>query len=197
MNSIDINPSNNPSNKDVVLLLCTHIRDEEREISSKSGTKKVIYSVWKCPNHNCVTEGEIKFQKQSGFTNAFNHLMRCIGKGDAKSVYSTYHQNIPTIADYLQPHSQKKIVFTVSSRDRIVYDWLKLVIDASLPISVIENESFRSFSKHDKPIGRKFFRKVILALTEVVEEKLAKEMAAAGPLCILIKGTNESVEVDC
>ena len=80
MNSIDINPSNNPSNKDVVLLLCTHIRDEEREISSKSGTKKVIYSVWKCPNHNCVTEGEIKFLKQSGFTNAFNHLMRCIGK---------------------------------------------------------------------------------------------------------------------
>ena len=68
MNSIDINPSNNPSNKDVVLLLCTHIRDEEREISSKSGTKKVIYSVWKCPNHNCVTKGEIKFQKQSGRT---------------------------------------------------------------------------------------------------------------------------------
>lgn len=90
INNIGTNPIKNPADKHDVLLLCTHIRDEEKEILSKSGTKKVVYSVWKCPNHNlCITQGEINFQKQSGVTNTFTHLVRCIGKGDAKSVYST------------------------------------------------------------------------------------------------------------
>ena len=58
----------NPNEKYVVTLLCAFIREEEKEVSYNSSSRKQEYLVFECPNKDqCIrNNGEISFQKGKG-----------------------------------------------------------------------------------------------------------------------------------
>ena len=85
-----------PEPKDVVLLLCKFLREEDKVFRSRSGNQvKKRHSVFLCPSENCrETNREIVFQKGSGYINPLNHLKTCVAGGDLNILHSIYENNI-------------------------------------------------------------------------------------------------------
>ena len=126
-----------PSNEDVVYLLCKFLRNETRTVrDAKCVSKLVKHIVLECPNPYCRNEKkEISFQKGKGYTNPFNHLKACVCHGKISDLYKVYKENQERKARSMQSYFTP--VVKVSAKIKAVSEWIILIIEESLPVSVI------------------------------------------------------------
>ena len=78
-------PKDKPTPKDMVFELCTF---KEKIILDENKGKKV----WKFPNGNYCKNADalIIYPSETGWTNPFQHLVRCVGKGSIETLSKSY-----------------------------------------------------------------------------------------------------------
>jgi hypothetical protein len=77
-------------------------------------------------------------------------------------------------------------------KERAIADWMKLIVDKDKPLSDVEDEVMRSFSKHEVKVSAKLMKDVIYKLTEDVQAAISKEMVAAPIGSIMHDGWSRS-----
>ena len=115
---------------------------------------------WKCR----VCSNNYKQKDGSGYINLSRHLNTC--KKDWKSEVLSTQKSACTQA-FFQPKTQK------------FYGWMKFVVDNCLPISAVDQKSYREQSKYGS-VGSQTLKKYIEAVTAVVEGKIATMLPPGG-----------------
>eukprot|EP00171_Calliarthron_tuberculosum_P001491 IDg1491t1 len=172
-----------PSKKAVVELLMSKQPDIKKNVSSRSGAnvrRDVTYSVYNCPKGTgCKYEGRVLFEKGSGYTNPYRHLRTCLSAGDEKHLLIVYRD---ALAD-LQGRASvaNRIAFQITAiaaneRQKAMHAYLRLVTLNNYPMSHVQNEELRAFSKFDEQIGKNEFKNTMLYLVELVEKSIKYEM---------------------
>ena len=115
----------NPTDKDIVTLLCTFIIEEEKEVSYNSSSRKQKYLVFEFPKKDqCIKKNEeISFQKGKGWTNPCIHLKTCLCHGKMSELYDIYKENMGRkqheLSDFFTP------IVMVSTTEEAMYDWIE------------------------------------------------------------------------
>ena len=118
----------------------------------------------------------IYFEKGCGFTNPYKHILRCLASGDKEKlnkIFNEARQEKSRSFTWTSSSSQN-----ISNRNKCMYSYLRMVVLKSLPLSIIEDKEFRTFSKYDISFSRKAVKSVIFKLYEIVEHKIKKEIAS-------------------
>ena len=78
-------PKANPTSKDMVRALCTF-----QEMRILDGNKEK--QVWKCHNGNYCKNSDVLniSPSKTGWTNPFQHLVTCVGKGSIETLNESY-----------------------------------------------------------------------------------------------------------
>ena len=78
-------PKAKPTPKDMVRALC---KFQEKRILDGNKEKKV----WKCPNGNYCKNADVLIipPSKTGWTNPFQHLVTCVGKGSIETLNENY-----------------------------------------------------------------------------------------------------------
>ena len=129
-----------PTETNIVTLLCKYVREEVREVHSKSGTGHKQYVVYACPKKgNCInSNGEIAFQKGKGFTNPCNHLKSCLAHGSLEELHKTYSINVEREQSEISNFFNPIVNLTIKEKEMI--QWVQLIVDESLPPGVVKRE---------------------------------------------------------
>ena len=118
----------NPTDKDIVTLLCTFIIEEEKEVSYNSSSRKQKHLVFECPKKDqCIkNNGEISFQKGLVWTNSCSHLKKCLCHAKMSELYDIYKENIDRkqheLSDFFNP------IVKISTTEQVMYDWIELIV---------------------------------------------------------------------
>ena len=62
------------------------------------------------------------------------------------------------------------IELKITVREQAIHDWIELIVMKDIAISSVENETFRSFSKHNEKISRRTISQIIIKLNDIVEK---------------------------
>jgi len=178
----------NPSQKEVVQLLCQYVGEELKEILNPKTSEKEVkpHLIYKCISKRCSIGGSIVFQKASGYQNPYSHLKRCVSNGDESHLIKLFYENRnkKTVSQFFIPSATK----SKPSKINALFDWLMLIIEKNLPLQFIEEPLLRHFSKHNHKFSRVMLKSVILRLVELVEKRISQEMKEAGCGSILHDG---------
>ena len=181
-----------PSEKDIVSLLCSFIREEDREVIKNSIMRKQKYLVYQCPKKDqCIKKhGEIAFQKGKGWTNPCSHLKTCLCHGKMSELYDMYDENIDRkqhdISSFFTP------ILKVSTKEQAIYDWIVLIVEESLPISITKKQAFRRFKDEEINFSQEKVKETLYKLVELVEHRIAQNMKMAGRGSILHDGWSKN-----
>ena len=180
-------PSGNGGLEKVVKLLSKFVRKESKVVNGI--TKKFL--VYKCPNEGCkLPHNEIFFPDKTGFSNPFKHLNKCVAQNDISYLADYYWTKADAkasgslVSDYFAVVRDN----VVPEESRDVFNWIRLIVQNSLPIAIVEDSSFRDFHGSDKKHSRDKIKKIMFKLCEYVEKLLAEEMASAGRGTIMHDG---------
>ena len=172
-------PSGKGGLEKVVKLLAKFVRHESKLVGNK--TRNLL--VYKCPSEGCnLRDNEIVFPDKTGFTNPFKHLKMCVAQNDLKHLADYYW----TKADAKESGSLVTAHFSVLRKNvvpeesRDIFNWIRLIVQNSLPINIVEDSSFRDFHGSDKKHSGVKIKQIMFKLCEYVEKLLAEEMASAG-----------------
>ena len=204
-----------PTKKECVQTLMTFLREEVKEIATRDSeiSRKVSYVVYLCPSGDLCrnNSGEVSFIKGTGFTNPFDHLTSCFKSKD--EIYSEVRRLRATEVESLGgPSSQEVFADTSTDREQAMFAYLKLIVMSNAPLSCVEDDNYRSFSKFKCQFGRKLVRQVIFSVVEKAEHRIAAEMRSTkgsiihdswtfngchyvGLFATYIPGQNEKVKV--
>lgn len=167
---------NDATPKEIVEALCPPVESYEINTTTKDGVavrRKMLKT--SCPKPGC--RKRLTWQQRSGFNNPFTHLCACYGRGNLMDMYKEAKGEAlafggETIAYFACD--------SASPREKAIIDWVELIVMNRLPITAVEDKNFRSFSKHKHLIGVKVLKEVLFTLVELVEAKIAEELAQAG-----------------
>ena len=84
---------------------------------------------------------------------------------------------------FFQPSAER-----LTAKELAVNDFIRLVVLKSLPVSIVEDQEFRSFHRYNENISRKLLKEVIFKLVELVDDNLRKELKLCGKGSILHDG---------
>ena len=184
-----------PSNESVVKAIMEFNRQEGRLISN--GTER-LHTIYLCPKvTNCTkNNAEICFQDGTGWSNPYKHLLACLCSGNVTELEIHYWNalSMRTSASPKAKGKQTNLVFAAkfplpyqlcNQRERDMFAWVTMIVMEHIPLSSVESEQYRNFTKHATPFSIRSVRNVILAMTLSIEEKLKAEIAAAGNLSIV------------
>jgi hypothetical protein len=126
-----------------------------------------MYWNWSCRKW----DNWYKFKKGTGWMNPVSHLKGCYKVG---CLQSKAREALALSADQVslprfftpQTNPQEQVA---------VFKWMHLIIMKNLPMSIADDDEFRSFSKYMKTCS-KSLRKYILNLVELVEKKIAAQL---------------------
>ena len=177
--------STTATKEDIVKLLCDYVGEE----SLPNGKTNIIYT---CPSNKCKNElNQVRFLKGSGYTNPYNHLKTCLCNGNVDALIDLYNTNFVRKEKCLNPFFRP--VLSVTDKEQCLLDWIELVIDETLPASVIKKESFRAFKgEPNVNITQETFKEVLYTMTEIIEQRISKEMKTAGRGSILHDGWSKN-----
>lgn len=107
---------------------------------------------------------------------------------ELQPIFRAYHQAIRSERERGVRNLNLTFAPTISTRARQVFAWLELVVLCDLPISVVENRTFR---KHARPEGmsRKTFRKFVIKFADIVGMVIGDSI---GPGCCVADGWTTS-----
>lgn len=172
-----------PTPKEVTQALMKFEGHETRDVHLGNGDNdSVTYLKYSCPKPECSVRS-ISFRDKTGYKNPFTHLKSCYGKGmssdeQTKRIYNMYRtaqeakiKNGGSIYSHFASLS-------ASPYEKSMYAYLRLVIIKNMPLSMVENEELRKFSRHQPKIGRKTLVDVIFALVSLVEKAIGIELSS-------------------
>lgn len=140
----------------------------------------VTYLVFECPmGENCSIGGNVSFRANTGWSNPYRHLLICVSNGD--EVHLT--QYFESVRDNTNHNTGLRRLLTPnmgsigpSSRERAMFDYIRMHTLLSLPLSMVESDALHRFSKYDYKFSEKNVKEVMLLLVELVEIKIGEEM---------------------
>lgn len=140
--------------------------------------------VFKCPNgKECVSRKWPVWRRcwkrtsDSGYTNPYDHLKRCFGsEDDLLEAYDMKRGAVAveqggTIDSFL---AKKRSPVSVVASD--CYEWILLITLKDVPITAVEDNTFRNFGKPETNFSYKRISNVIRTLTELVEKLIAVDI---------------------
>ncbi len=138
------------------------------------------YVKYRCPRPSCA-KPLVRFKVNSGYTNRYIHLRRCFARGlDEKEqdsvileLYNEARLSVQRQEGSICSHFSTR---TVTDYDKAVHCYLRLIIIRGLPLSIVEDEEYRSFCKFDVRISYRTVCKTILRMVEIVEKRISNEM---------------------
>ncbi|KAG7374131.1 hypothetical protein IV203_013226 [Nitzschia inconspicua] len=74
-----------------------------------------------------------------------------------------------------------------SDAQRAAYGWLRIIVNDNLPLTIVDSEDMRMFSKHDS-ITPKTIRKYIINLSILVRQRISTEVRKAGNYALVHDG---------
>jgi hypothetical protein len=83
------------------------------------------------------------------------------------------------ISSFFSSKKMKHAAPIVNKQDMELYDWVEMIVMENWSFSTVVNERYRKKLKHTHSFGKTTAREVILAMTFLVEQKLAGEMKKA------------------
>ena len=135
--------------------------------------------IYQCMKPGCGRE--IKFLAKSGLSNPYFHLRSCYASDLPRSEQEAVVKKLFQNALYEETKLSGSIlsdfnVAALSETDKAVFNYLRLIIMCSMPISIIKNPVFRRVSWFDVRIKHKTLVEVILSLVGLVEGRISAEM---------------------
>ena len=111
--------------------------------------------------------GEIFFQKGKGWTNPCSHLKTCLCHGKMSELHAMYMlRKQHELSDFFTP------IVNISNTEKAMYDWIELIVEESLPISVIRKKSYRRFKKDETNFSQEKLKETLCKLVELVEGEI-------------------------
>lgn len=172
---LELGKPGDPKQVEVVKALMKVIRTFEK-VNDKGAMEE--HKEYSCPKIGCTRT--VTLVKNKGYTNAFSHLISCFG--NKKSLH-TYYKDAVTERDNsaTTDHGQGSILHhfssaTANQRDTAIHAWLVMIIMKSLPVSIVEDPTFRGFCNCSEKITIKTIVKIIHQVVELVEKKIAAEL---------------------
>lgn len=174
---------NRPKKRAVVEMLMSKKPDTVRDVQARSGgrvRKNVSHFVFGCPlNDNCKCGGSVSFEKSTGYTNPFKHLVACVSDGDVNHLYTIYQTALSErrrggITSHAQLFQNYR---SATEKEKAMYAYINLVTELSLPVSFVTNRTARSCMKFKSNFSAKYFKEILFALTELVEREIGRTMA--------------------
>ncbi len=139
-----------PAKKQYVEVLMRYVREELRIIGRESSTpRNVPYVLYECPNRdNCKNaNGLVAFQKHEGFTNPFNHLLACYKQKE--DIFTEVRRQLASQTEQGSgPSTQGLFEQTGSDREKALFAYIQLIVFCNAPITCVENDYHRQFSKY-------------------------------------------------
>ena len=165
-----------PSQKQICDTLMIRSKDKhERDTIRRDGTAgKAMYYRFTCRRCGVVKWKDVT----AGPTNAYNHLVGCYGSTEAvEEVYLECRKRMmlgqgQSIDSYLKASK-------ATPREDAVYDWINVIVEKSMPLAYVEDDTMRSFSRHTVRLSKKYIKDVIYKLVELVEKAVGDEMKHA------------------
>ena len=175
-------------------LVTTLMKLKEKVISPNTNGIETTYQIRCCPKKSLCKnpKAEVKFQDKSGWSAPYSHMLACCFSGnedqaldeywEAKSAMKQWHQSHLSIGTAISLASPPppNIYNILQQREKDMHAWIHMIVMKGLPFSCVADKDFRAFAKPTTQFGISTVRKVILAMTVIVEDILADEMAAAG-----------------
>ena len=156
-----------PKPKELVQLLCKFEQMRfNTSVDRTTGKEKVVKNnVYICPNKQFINGDhcEIIFPEESGYMNPFVHLKSCIANGDVDELIRIYDVNREKQLKASMPEFFKPTL-SVTLLENALFDNIELVVMKNLPLSLVQDATFRQFSKHDIEIGKMLFKETLFKL---------------------------------
>ena len=127
-----------------------------------------------CPRPGC--KKVIHFVKGCGYSNPFSHLIACYGSYD--NVITLFDeakkaQAMNNVESSISSYFQASLATDIM---KDLFSWIRFIVTTNSPVAICENEEYREFSKCNHNFGHERVNDVILELTKIVEQKIAKEI---------------------
>jgi hypothetical protein len=162
-----------PTQKEVVLALMIKSEPYTKDLNVGGRTVSKEFVDFKCPEDFCAHQ--YPCQVNTGFSNPFNHLCVCFGSKEAvHQLYNEALQEVKKKGGTLLSHFSNN---TLNERQLAMHGYhIRLLVMKNLPLAMVEDESFREFSKFGAQVSIKTVREVIIQMVELVEEAISAEL---------------------
>lgn len=163
-----------PTKKELVTFLMDF---EGKETDAETG---VTYVKYRCPKQNCANP-IVRFRDNTGFSNPFSHLQRCFARGQTDEektssifyLYNDARKDAQLSSGIIRSHFTSR---TTTEYERTVHGYIRLVVTRNLPLSIIEDDEFRAFSKFKSRKSYRTLCSYIFQLVKLVEKCISFEM---------------------
>jgi hypothetical protein len=170
-------PRPKPTQEAVVKALMP-CKEEHGLVKKRDGDMvNALLKRFSCPKPGCSHVSTVA--AKSGYTNPYSHLKRCYGEEDfLLELYDDAiaekecQGNQGSVGDFFMKWS-------ATAAEKAMHDYIELIVCKSLPITAVEDQLYRKFSKHTSKFGVKRIREVIFQLVELTEKIITKELKAA------------------
>lgn len=163
-----------PTKKDVVVALM------EMQGRDDPTTTTPAFVAYRCPRPGCRNPS-VRFRSGTGYSNPYRHLRACYARGKPENeqiaVLNCLYAEAVKARDYhggsILSHFS---IRALTEMDKAVFGYLRLIVMRSLPVTIVEDEEYRRFTKHGQKISYRMIVSVILRLVELVEKRVSIEL---------------------
>jgi hypothetical protein len=188
-----------PDKKTVVLMFAKQLEDREKHVSGAKGTVIKLHHCISCPMNDQCKEVKNEYdpphylwQKGSGYSNLFKHILACVFKGDLEEMRKAYWIMVDQQSGKLPRHGFK-VGLTFTNRDIALYEWMNIIVDKNLPISAIEDYDMRAFSRFpDVRLSSETLKATMFKMVEMIEKVIGEEMKEAALGAVMYDGWSQA-----
>lgn len=135
-----------PNMRAVVEMLMRKLPDVTCDVQPKKGGregKNVWHYQFACPlGDECKKDGKVKFEKGTGYTNPFKHLVSYVSDGDVDHLYRMYHAALAQErrSGILNRKEFVSVSLTANEKERAMHAYIELVVELNLELRVSRTE---------------------------------------------------------
>ena len=113
--------------------------------SMKRGSDNMItYLCYECPiKEKCTRAGKVYLRERTGWSNSYKHVVWCVTNGDEQQLTKQFEsaredKSYSSVLRRLTTTCISK--FGSDSRERAMFDYIKLITTMSLPLLIVQDE---------------------------------------------------------
>lgn len=171
-----------PSQKEIVMALMSFEGRGKKSVGENGELFDREFLRYRCPKPSC-SEGTIDFKEKSGYQNPYVHLRSCFGRGKPlavqKALLDDMFEQVQAAAiasgGQISDHFQNT---ALSEYDETMNRYIRLIVLKRYPISSVVDKEFCAVSRYSCPIDAKTIRGVILALVQLVVDRIKKALTS-------------------